>query len=100
MGGFDYFVVFAEMRTGSNFLETNINAFDGLACHGEAYNPRFVGYPNRTEMLGVTLEDRDADPHDLLEKVKAADGLNGFRYFNNHDPRVFDSVIAVAPRSF
>lgn len=94
MGGFDYFVVFAEMRTGSNFLETNINAFDGLACHGEAYNPRFVGYPNRTEMLGVTLEDRDADPHDLLEKVKAADGLNGFRYFNNHDPRVFDSVMA------
>ena len=25
---FDYFVVFAEMRTGSNFLEANINAFD------------------------------------------------------------------------
>jgi LPS sulfotransferase NodH len=94
MGDFDYFVVFAEMRTGSNFLETNINAFDGLACLGEAYNPHFVGYPNRTEILGVTLEDRNADPQILLEKVKVADGLNGFRYFNDHDPRVFDTVMA------
>ena len=34
MSRFDYFVVFAEMRTGSNFLEANINAFDGLTCHG------------------------------------------------------------------
>ncbi|MFT5625544.1 MAG: hypothetical protein ACI8Z0_002048, partial [Lentimonas sp.] len=25
MSRFDYFVVFAEMRTGSNFLEANIN---------------------------------------------------------------------------
>jgi hypothetical protein len=82
------------MRTGSNFLETNINAFDGLACLGEAYNPHFVGYPNRTEILGVTLEDRNADPQILLEKVKVADGLNGFRYFNDHDPRVFDTVMA------
>ena len=94
MSDFDYFVVFAEMRTGSNFLETNINAFDGLACLGEVYNPHFVGYPNRTEILGVTLEDRNADPQILLEKVKVADGLNGFRYFNDHDPRVFDTVMA------
>ena len=27
---FDYFVVFAEMRTGSNFLEANINQFLSL----------------------------------------------------------------------
>jgi LPS sulfotransferase NodH len=30
MTEFDYFVVFAEMRTGSNFLEANINAMEGL----------------------------------------------------------------------
>ena len=54
---FDYFVVFAEMRTGSNFLEANLNAFDGLACHGEAFNPHFIGYPNRSEILGVTQAD-------------------------------------------
>ena len=31
---FKSFVVFAEMRTGSNFLESNLNAFDGITCHG------------------------------------------------------------------
>ena len=51
-GNFDYFVVFAEMRTGSNFLESNLNAFDGIECHGEAFNPHFIGYPNKTELLG------------------------------------------------
>ncbi len=91
---FDYFVVFAEMRTGSNFLESNINAFDGLACHGEAYNPSFVGYPNGTKTLGVSLEERNEDPLQILKIVKAADGLNGFRYFNDHDPRVFDPIMA------
>lgn len=93
MGKFDYFVVFAEMRTGSNFLETNINAFDGLSCHGEAYNPNFVGYPNRSETLGVSLDARSDDPFGLLEKVKSESGLNGFRYFNDHDPRVFDTIM-------
>ena len=54
MANFDYFVVFAEMRTGSNFLEANINAFDGLSCLGEAFNPHFIGYPDNEKILGVT----------------------------------------------
>ncbi len=94
MGNFDYFVVFAEMRTGSNFLETNINSFKGLVCHGEAYNPSFVSAPNKTEIFGVSLEDRTQDPHVLLDRIKAAEGLNGFRYFNDHEPRVFDTIMA------
>lgn len=86
---FDYFVVFAEMRTGSNFLETNINAFDGLTCHGEAFNPHFIGYPNKSEILGVTFEERTQDPIALIKVIKAQDGvLGGFRYFHDHDPRV------------
>jgi len=93
MADFDYFVVFAEMRTGSNFLEANINAFDGLTCHGEAFNPNFISYPNRTESLGMTFEDRDAAPSELIARVKAEDGLNGFRFFNSHDPRVFDEIL-------
>lgn len=84
MARFDYFVVFAEMRTGSNFLEANLNAFDGLACHGEAFNPHFISYPNYTETLGVTQAELDADPERLIERVKGAEGLNGFRYFNDH----------------
>ncbi|MEX0370175.1 MAG: nodulation protein NodH, partial [Tateyamaria sp.] len=93
MAQFDYFVVFAEMRTGSNFLETNLNAFDGLACHGEAFNPFFIGYPNTEAVLDVTQAARDEDPKQLLRAIRKAPGMNGFRYFHDHDPRVFNKVM-------
>ena len=51
MPAFDCFVIFADMRTGSNFLETALNSVEGVICHGEAYNPAFVGYPKRTHLL-------------------------------------------------
>lgn len=91
---FDYFIVFAEMRTGSNFLEVNLNTFDDLACHGEAYNPHFIGYPNKTEILGVTQAMRDADPLRLIGAIRDEPGaLRGFRFFHEHDPRVLDLVL-------
>ena len=96
MARFDYFVVLAEMRTGSNFLESNLNALEGVACLGEAFNPHFIGYPDREEVLGVGLYERDTDPHRLLDRVKAHDGIAGFRLFGDHDPRVFDDCLADA----
>jgi len=91
---FDYFIVFAEMRTGSNFLETNLNAFEDISCHGEAFNPHFIGYPNRTEILGVTQAMREADPARLISEVRAAPGMNGFRFFHDHDARVLEIALA------
>ena len=94
MADFDYFVIFAEMRTGSNFLETNLNAFRGLRCHGEAFNPHFVVYPNATEVLGIDFQSREADPMRLLDAIKGEGGaLGGFRYFHDHDPRVLDGIL-------
>ena len=61
MPRFDYFVVFADMRTGSNFLEANINSFASLKCYGEAFNQQFIGYPNSLDILGVTQAVRDAE---------------------------------------
>jgi LPS sulfotransferase NodH len=91
---FDYFVVFAEMRTGSNFLEANLNAFENIACHGEAFNPHFLGYPKTTEILGVSQDTRDADPKQLLKEIRKSGGvMNGFRYFHDHDPRVLDPIL-------
>ncbi len=91
---FDYFVVFAEMRTGSNFLETNINAFPSLTCYGEAFNPHFIGYPNSEEILGISQDDREKDPTRLLAQIaKASHGLGGFRYFHDHDPRILDRML-------
>jgi len=94
MNTFDYFVVFAEMRTGSNFLEANLNCFADLACLGEAFNPHFLGYPKSEAVLGVTLSQREDNPHLLLDAVQASDGINGFRYFHDHDPRVLDRILS------
>ena len=91
---FKSFVVFAEMRTGSNFLEANLNAFEGINCHGEAFNPHFIGYPNATDILGVDQETRDTDPNALLSAIRnTSTGLGGFRYFHDHDPRVLDTLL-------
>ncbi|MFG6569772.1 nodulation protein NodH [Sulfitobacter sp. 1A13679] len=91
---FDSFVVFAEMRTGSNFLEANLNAFAGIACHGEAFNPFFMGYPKSEPILGVDQATRDENPKKLLAAIRGQqDALGGFRYFHDHDPRVFDEIV-------
>lgn len=94
MTQFDYFVIFAEMRTGSNLLEANINRFDGLISHGEAFNPSFVGYPQYDDVLGITLEAREKDPRALVDAIRSDDGLAGFRFFNDHDQRVLDICLA------
>ncbi|MFZ1661515.1 MAG: nodulation protein NodH [Paracoccaceae bacterium] len=92
-GPFSSFVIFAAMRTGSNFLEKSLAAVPGLTSHGEAFNPKFTGYPNRTDLLGIDVATRDKDPLALLDRVRAAPGLNGFRYFPDHDPRVLEPIL-------
>jgi LPS sulfotransferase NodH len=92
---FDYFVIFAGMRTGSNFLEENLNEYPGVRCYGEAFNPSFIGAPNREELLGFTLARREADPLALIARMREeTDGLAGFRFFSDHDPRVFAHCLA------
>ncbi|MFW2588510.1 sulfotransferase family 2 domain-containing protein [Sagittula sp. SSi028] len=95
MPQFDSFVVLAEMRTGSNFLEANINGFDGLSCFGEAFNPHFIGYPQTADILGITQDMRDRDPMRLLNQIRMATpgALGGFRYFHDHDARVLDTIL-------
>ncbi|MBB97365.1 MAG: nodulation protein NodH [Rhodobacteraceae bacterium] len=90
---FDYFIVFAEMRTGSNFLETNLNALPGVSCLGELFNPHFIGYPNKTEMLGFTQAMRDGDPVKVIKAVRGQEGMAGFRFFHDHDDRVLDKAL-------
>ena len=82
------------MRTGSNFLEANLNKLDGVTCHGEAFNPYLIGGEGKQEMFGINMAGRDADPAGFLRAMQAmTPGLAGFRYFSDHDPRVFDLVM-------
>ena len=93
MAKFDTFVIFAEMRTGSNLLEAALNALPGVTCHGEAFNPVLIGYPNRKDLLGISQSLRDSDPMLLWKAIKQGDGLNGCRYFHDHDPRMLSQFI-------
>lgn len=91
---FTSFVLLAEMRTGSNFLEANLNAMPGVACYGEIFNPHFIGKLNQEELFGVTLPAREKDPSALLTAIRDnTSGLAGFRYFHDHDPRVLSRVM-------
>ncbi|MEM9582328.1 MAG: nodulation protein NodH [Pseudomonadota bacterium] len=92
---FSYFVIFAEMRTGSNFLEASLNSFDDIKCYGEIYNPHFIGQHNREDLFGIDLKKREAAPFDLIGAMKKnTSGIPGFRFFNDHDPRVLAKVLA------
>lgn len=94
---FDYFVVLAEMRTGSNFLEENLNSLPSVSCHGELFSPHFIGHANITELHEIPLEKREIDPFLLLETVrKETKGMAGFRFFHDHDPRVLEHCLADA----
>ncbi len=91
---FDYFVIFAEMRTGSNFLESNLDLFPGLKTYGEAFNPYFMVRPKMKELFGVTVEQRNENPIRLLQSmVEHSAGMPGFRFFSDHDNRVFEYII-------
>lgn len=91
---FDFFVIFAEMRTGSNFLESNLDQFPGLKTYGEAFNPWFMVNQDVTELFGVTVNQRNTDPMLLIERMKEnTPGIPGFRFFHDHDARVFDAII-------
>lgn len=90
---FRSFVIFAGMRTGSNLLEATLNAIKRVTCFGELFNPYMLGWPGKEEIRGITAAERDADPLRLLEAVFSAPNLNGFRYFFDHDPRVFDAIM-------
>lgn len=85
------------MRTGSNFLEANLNALAGVTCHGEVFNPTFIGKKDQVEMFGISIAAREVDPFALLRKLREkTDGISGFRLFQDHDPRILAAVLADA----
>jgi LPS sulfotransferase NodH len=94
-GRFDYFAIVAGMRTGSNLLEELLAAHPQISCHGELFNPHFVGAPGQEDALGISRRARDEDPTRLLSAVSvAAARISGFRIFDGHDERAIETVLA------
>jgi len=90
---FTSFVILGAMRTGSNLLEKSLAAMPGVTVFGEAFNPDFPGFPDRSDLLGMDLAARDAAPLALFDRIRAAPGLTGFRYFPGHDQRVLSAIL-------
>ncbi|QPH55852.1 nodulation protein NodH [Pontivivens ytuae] len=93
---FRFFTIFGVMRTGSNLLQRTLDQFPDLLCHGELFNPAFIGRVKDDEAFGFTIARRDADPDGLIDAVVAdsPETLVGFRLFDGHDPRVEQGVLA------
>lgn len=87
------FVIVGMMRSGSNFLERTLNLLPSVRCHGELFNPRFIGLAADmgAEHLGYRRQhvgDRLADPVGMLQRlINDCDrSVCGFRLFLDHEP--------------
>jgi FkbM family methyltransferase len=95
------FVIYGAMRTGSNYLVSLLNQFEGVVCHGEAFNPGFVGlredYYAKLEMTREDPAKRDADIgkfyNAILERENPAI-LCGFKMFPGHNPDILRRTLS------
>lgn len=95
MSVFDYFVVLAGMRTGSNLLEEQLAAMPGVDSYGELFNPHFFGKPGTDTKWDLSMAARNSDPVRVIGAMRdASDSLPGFRLFYDHDDRVISHVLA------
>ncbi|MEM7212305.1 MAG: hypothetical protein AAF479_10505 [Pseudomonadota bacterium] len=91
-----YFAIFGAMRTGSNLLEKTLEALGDTVCYGEAFNPSFIRGPRKEDILGYSVETRDADPIGFLDAMIGAepDRIAGFRIFPGHSRAVMERALA------
>ena len=94
------FVIYGAMRTGSNFLVSILNQFPGVVCHGEAFNPGFVGLrEDYYEKFGLTREEpqkRYADVAGFYERIleqRGTDEISGFKLFPGHSDSVLQRTL-------
>ena len=94
-GTFDYFVILAVMRTGSNLLEELLNAADGVSCYGEIFNPAFAGHAHKSDLFGMRPAEIAADPAAAIELLKKRTaGIPGFRLFKDQNPKALDHCLS------
>ena len=94
------FVMIGMMRSGSNLLERQLGLLHDIRCHGELFNPAFVGFAPGAHkaQAGYKREDtkaRDADEEGFLEKVDAACDrpIMGLRLFLDHSPQMTSRLL-------
>jgi len=94
------FVMIGMMRSGSNFLERELNLLPDIRCHGELFNPSFVGLSHEFPkgVAGYTRENtakRNEDGTAFLKTLIAERDRPhfGFRIFLDHNPQIISEVL-------
>jgi len=85
------FAIIGTMRSGSNYLERTLDHFDGVMCHGELFNDRFIGFHHAhiENFAGYGKDQckrRNEDINGFMQAVVAASEGNvvGYRIFPSH----------------
>ena len=84
------------MRTGSNFLEANLNALPGVTSHGEVFNPllhRQEGPDRAVRHHDGATATRDPRPPVAQAARRRPTACPAFAIFHDHDPRILDDVL-------
>jgi len=94
------FVMIGMMRSGSNFLERELNLLPDIRCHGELFNPSFVGLSHEFPkgVAGYTRDNtarRNEDGTAFLKTLIAERDRPhfGFRIFLDHNPQIISEVL-------
>jgi hypothetical protein len=94
------FVLIGMMRSGSNFLERKLNLLPDIRCHGELFNPKFVGisedFPEG--LAGFKRGDialRNKSSVRFLKAIAEASDRKhfGFRLFINHSSKMISETL-------
>jgi LPS sulfotransferase NodH len=87
------FLLIGMMRSGSNFLERQLNLLPDLRCHGELFNPAFIGFSHEAkgrlaQYVRDDVKPRNDDEEAFLGAVdQACDrDIIGLRLFLDHSP--------------
>jgi len=94
------FVLIGMMRSGSNFLERKLNLLPDIRCHGELFNPTFVGISDDFPggLAGYRREDiisRNKNEPQFLKSIAEASGRKhfGFRLFIDHSSKIISETL-------
>jgi len=95
------FVMIGMMRSGSNLLERYLDRLADVRCHGELFNPAFIGLSATLPASGTggyarnDTARRNADEVGFLHEIDAACDrpIFGMRLFLDHSPAMTSQLL-------
>jgi FkbM family methyltransferase len=94
------FVIYGGMRTGSNLLVSLLNQFPDVVCHGEAFNPGFVGlredYYSKFKLDRSNCKKRDEHIDEFYSTILERPNRRtrpGFKMFAGHREDILQKTL-------